>query len=29
MAYGVAKANDVPLFFKGDDFRLIDIRAAV
>jgi ribonuclease VapC len=29
MAYAVAKANDVPLLFKGDDFRLTDIRAAV
>ncbi len=29
MAYAVAKANDVPLLFKGDDFRRTDIRAAL
>ena len=28
MAYAVAKANDVPLLFKGDDFSLTDIRPA-
>ena len=25
MSYAVAKAKDVPLLFKGDDFRLTDI----
>lgn len=29
MAYAVAKAHDVPLLFKGDDFRHTDLRAAV
>ena len=29
MAYAVAKANDIPLLFKGDDFRHTDIRAAL
>ncbi len=29
MAYAVAKANDVPLLFKGDDFGLTDIRPAL
>lgn len=29
MAYAVAKANDVPLLFKGDDFGLTDIRLAL
>ena len=29
MAYAVAKANDVPLLFKGDDFGRTDIRAAL
>jgi ribonuclease VapC len=29
MAYAVAKFHDVPLLFKGDDFRLTDIRAAL
>lgn len=28
MAYAVARANDVPLLFKGDDFTHTDIRAA-
>src|ERR1043165_2121931 len=28
MSYAVAKFHDVPLLFKGDDFRLTDIRAA-
>jgi ribonuclease VapC len=28
MAYAVAKANDVPLLFKGVDFSLTDIRPA-
>jgi len=27
MAYAVAKANDVPLLFKGDDFARTDIPA--
>jgi ribonuclease VapC len=29
MAYAVAKANDVPLLFKGNDFSQTDIRPAV
>jgi ribonuclease VapC len=29
MAYAVAKFHDVPLLYKGDDFRLTDIRPAV
>jgi ribonuclease VapC len=29
MAYAVAKANDVPLLFKGNDFALTDIRPAM
>jgi ribonuclease VapC len=29
MAYAVAKANDIPLLYKGDDFRLTDVRPAV
>ena len=29
MAYAVAEFHDVPLLFKGDDFRLTDIRAAL
>jgi ribonuclease VapC len=29
MAYALAKANDLPLLFKGDDFRLTDIRPAL
>jgi ribonuclease VapC len=29
MSYAVAKFHDVPLLFKGDDFRLTDIRPAV
>lgn len=29
MSYAVAKFHDVPLLFKGDDFRLTDIRAAL
>jgi ribonuclease VapC len=29
MAYAVAKFHDVPLLFKGDDFRLTDIRSAL
>ncbi|HET9815285.1 MAG TPA: type II toxin-antitoxin system VapC family toxin [Xanthobacteraceae bacterium] len=29
MAYAVAKANNLPLLYKGDDFRLTDIRPAV
>jgi ribonuclease VapC len=29
MAYAVAKANDVPLLFKGNDFGLTDIRPAM
>jgi ribonuclease VapC len=28
MSYAVAKFHDVPLLFKGGDFRLTDIRAA-
>lgn len=28
MAYAVAKFHDVPLLFKGDDFRLTDIHSA-
>ena len=29
MSYAVAKFHDVPLLFKGDDFRLTDVRRAV
>jgi ribonuclease VapC len=29
MSYAVAKAKDVPLLFKGDDFRFTDIRSAL
>jgi ribonuclease VapC len=29
MSYAVAKFHDVPLLFKGGDFRLTDIRAAL
>jgi len=29
MSYAVAKFHDVPLLFKGDDFRLTDVRAAL
>lgn len=29
MAYAVAKFHDIPLLFKGDDFRQTDIRAAL
>ena len=29
MSYAVAKYYDVPLLFKGDDFRLTDIRPAL
>ena len=29
MSYAVAKFHDVPLLFKGDDFRLTDIPAAL
>jgi ribonuclease VapC len=29
LAYAVAKAHDVPLLFKGDDFRHTDIRPAL
>jgi ribonuclease VapC len=29
MAYAVAKVNNLPLLYKGDDFRLTDIRPAV
>jgi ribonuclease VapC len=29
MAYAVAKANDVPLLFKGNDFGLTDICPAI
>ena len=29
MAYAVAKFHDVPLLFKGDDFRHTDIRPAL
>ena len=29
MTYALAKVHDVPLLFKGDDFRLTDIRAAL
>jgi ribonuclease VapC len=29
MAYAVAKAHDVPLLYKGDDFARTDIRAAL
>jgi ribonuclease VapC len=29
MTYAVAKFHDVPLLFKGDDFRFTDIRAAL
>jgi ribonuclease VapC len=28
MAYAVAKANDIPLLYKGEDFRLTDVRPA-
>ena len=28
MSYAVAKANEVPLLFKGDDFLLTDLRPA-
>jgi ribonuclease VapC len=29
MSYAVAKFHEVPLLFKGDDFRLTDIRTAL
>lgn len=29
LAYAVAKANNIPLLFKGRDFLLIDIRPAL
>ena len=29
MAYAIAKANNVPLLFKGNDFALTDIHSAV
>lgn len=29
MSYAVAKARDLPLLYKGDDFRRTDLRAAV
>jgi ribonuclease VapC len=29
MSYAVAKANDLPLLFKGDDFSHTDIRPAL
>ena len=29
LVYGVAKAHDLPLLYKGGDFRLTDIRAAL
>jgi ribonuclease VapC len=29
MSYAVAKFHDVPLLFKGDDFRLTDVHAAL
>ncbi len=29
MAYAIAKSNDVPLLFKGNDFGLTDIRPAM
>ena len=29
MSYAVASFHDVPLLFKGDDFRLTDIRSAL
>jgi ribonuclease VapC len=29
MAYAVAKFHDIPLLFKGDDFRHTDIRSAL
>jgi len=29
MSYAVAKYHDAPLLFKGDDFPLTDIRAAL
>jgi ribonuclease VapC len=29
MAYAVAKFHDVPLLFKGDDFRQTDVRPAL
>jgi|SoiMethySBSTD1v2_1073268.scaffolds.fasta_scaffold00081_42 ribonuclease VapC len=29
MSYAVAKLHDVPLLFKGDDFRLTDIAPAL
>jgi ribonuclease VapC len=28
MAYALAKARDLPLLFKGDDFAATDIRSA-
>ncbi len=28
-AYALAKAHDAPLLYKGDDFALTDIRAAI
>jgi ribonuclease VapC len=29
LAYAVAKAHDLPLLYKGGDFSLTDIRAAL
>lgn len=29
MSYALAKSLDVPLLFKGDDFRATDIRSAI
>ena len=29
MAYAVAKAHDVPLLYKGDDFSKTDIEPAL
>ena len=29
MAYAVAKARDVPLLYKGDDFAQTDVRRAL
>lgn len=29
LTYAVAKVHDVPLLFKGDDFRLTDLRSAL
>jgi ribonuclease VapC len=29
MTYAVARARNIPLLFKGDDFRLTDIRPAI